>query len=80
MRTGQHVVAREAAEQHLVERAQPDLRRVGDPPPAGRLEAVPDAERDDREQHEPDVGVRRARARTASRSASRIASQRKIGR
>ena len=42
---GQDVVAREAAEHHLVEPPQPDLRRRRDLAPAGRLDEVADHER-----------------------------------
>ncbi len=58
----QDVVAREPAEHHLVEPPQPELGGIRDPPPARGLEQIPEHERHDREQDEPDVRVAESRA------------------
>ena len=55
---GQHVVACEAAEHHLVEPPKPHVRRRRDLAPAGRLDEVADHERERCEQDELDLGVR----------------------
>ena len=75
---GQHVVAREAAEQHPVERAKPEGRACprsaasGRPGTRSRRPSTSTASSDGAEARPP-----RARRRTASRSALRNASQRK---